>query len=578
MPWTLEIHHIGLIMDGDATLIIARQVPPAPAPAVNVRSLLIDGGKNWTWSLVSNYIGGQLAGGAIDAIVCTHYDPAHMNGLSCLLRQPGICTNTVIYDQGWEQGPVYAPYIDYVRAVNGLNIAGQPIPGVAHNRTRLTWMVQSDPGIPGLVLPPGMGAPAVPPNLAAVNQPPHWLLTANPLLDPLWHDPANPAAGAPGGAPTVRFIAANGYVRNPPGAAPPISGPFLTVGALVPQRQNEKSLAVEVTFGNFRYYAGGDLENLQETRLLPLLNNANNVAGRVLAMKASNHGAAISTSQPFVAQIRPEVAFVSCGSANTQGDPAMQTLNVLDGYPAAGVAHAPAPPPAPNLPVPFYLSGFQTIVPLQPYFGDMARTAGDPAAVPVVIPGHAVLTVSAAQSLAPVNGRLYHNVEVAIRTALTAPGLGGALAAGPAAPIALAAAAAALDHGPGPAAASVITQVAGPFWAPAANAASAAANAAFFPAFPAIGMAQTVTTAAIAAGEAPAVAAAAGAAAGTYFEGGTLLAAFHATRSALVTAGLANNVAVGIVAGMHLQTPVQFEVRYWEQQQPQPGFVTSTFS
>ena len=44
MPWQLEIHHVGLLGNGDATLIIARRVPALAPPAVNIRSVLIDGG------------------------------------------------------------------------------------------------------------------------------------------------------------------------------------------------------------------------------------------------------------------------------------------------------------------------------------------------------------------------------------------------------------------------------------------------------------------------------------------------------------------------------------------------------
>lgn len=45
MAWQLEIHHIDVTGSGDATLIIAREVPPLIGLAPIVRSLLIDGGR-----------------------------------------------------------------------------------------------------------------------------------------------------------------------------------------------------------------------------------------------------------------------------------------------------------------------------------------------------------------------------------------------------------------------------------------------------------------------------------------------------------------------------------------------------
>jgi len=575
VPWKLEIHHIGLLYkDGEATLVIARHQPPGPAPAVGIRSLLIDGGKQSSGPEVESYIAANL-GGPVDAIICTHYAADHMNGLRYLLRRPGICDNTVIYDQGWEGGAgIGLAYQRYLYAINGCNDSGFPILSLANlHRTRATWMVQSDPNNPPLALPAGMGAPAVPAGLAMVNQPPDWLLSANPLLDPLWHDPANPAAGPPPGAPTTRFIAVNGYVRRPPGfPGGPVAGPFLA--GTDPRKV--RSLAIEITFGNFRYYAGGDLENAQEAQLLPLLNPGNNVAGRVLAMKVSNHGARTSTWRPFVDQIRPAAAIVSCGNGNLRGHPNTETLNVLDGYQGLAAQHAQPPPPAPNLPVPFYLTGYEVIDnPPRPYFGDMARTSGDP--LPPLIRGDVVLTVDDTQAGAPVEGQLYWAVATATWTVLTADVLGGALDDATAATIAGVVAGVAFDHGPGPAAGSVINQAGGPA-APQARMDAIAAADTFGRGDDARAMARAVTNAAIGAHASPAIAAAAGAAAGTYYGGGTALAAFYAVKAALRAVGATEPYAADRAGNMPLPvTPERFQVGYYDRRL-QPHWVTNLFA
>ena len=301
-----------------------------------------------------------------------------------------------------------------------------------------------------------------------------------------------------------------------------------------------------MTFGNFRYYAGGDIENNQEDQIRLLLNNGNNAAGRVLAMKASHHGADTATSRGFVNRLRPAAAVISCGTRNQYGHPDPETINVLDGYPALPIPHAATPPP--DMPVANYLTGYQYIAPGAPPLpppppipvsrgGAMSSTSGNPMVAPRT-PGHVVVNVSAAQSLAPVQGQVYLAVRAATQAAREAPGLAGALAAGAAGPMATATAEVALVHGAGPAASSVITQAGGP--AGAAAAALAAANGPI-PVGVAAAMAIAVTTAALGVvpPAAPSVAAAAGAAAATYHGGGTNAAAQAAVLGALGFAGLA---------------------------------------
>ncbi len=565
MAWRLEIHHIDVVSSGDSTLIVAREVPPLAGAAPVIRSVLIDGGRRNRFPIVHAYVGAVLGPGVgLSALICTHYDVDHMGGLTPLLLMPGRYNNTVVYDQGWAGAAgVDVTYLRYIRAINGLNDNG-PVPILAGilARNRMTATVQAD-GVPPLAVPGGLGPPAVPGGgLGAIVDAPDWLLNGmGAPAEILW---TGPGAGGviPPGAPTMRFIAANKYVRTVGGG---VGGPF--AGGIGADPRNEKSLAVEVTFGNFRYYTGGDVETAQENQIQLLLNNANNAAGRVLAMKASHHGANTATSRAFVNQVRPEVAVLSVGTANQYLHPVQETVNVLDGYPPLLVPH-PAPPTLPpDLPVANYLTGYQNpaVMPPQTLGGDMSMTAGDPTVFPE-IPGHIEVEVTALQSATPVEGEVYRAVEAAVLATLTAAALAGALGAGAAGPVAVTVAEEALVHGPGPAADAVINQVGGPVVA--GTAALAAANGPIPGGNPAVTMANLVATAALNNGAAAAHAAAAGAAAGAYYGGGTAAAVQIAVYAGLRRAGLsqaaATPIALGATAALPAPTPTFFGVRFYD--------------
>jgi hypothetical protein len=572
VAWSLEINHVDVIGSGDATLIIAREVPPLIGGAPIIRSVLIDGGRRMHSAALHAYVGARLGVGVpLNAMICTHYDIDHMGGLVGLLLLPVRYNNTFVYDQGWAAGFQELTYVRYLRAINGMNDLG-PVPVLAAvARTRVTARVQAD-GAAAMGIPP-IGAPAV--AAAPINLVPQWLLAPAappaPLApaDPLWN---GAGIAVPPGAPTMRFIAANRYVRT---AAGGIVGP---IGGLGVDPKNEKSLAVELTFGNFRYYVGGDIETAQENSIRLLLNNADDAAGRVLAMKASHHGANTATSRGFVDRLRPSAAFISCGTGNQYAHPAQQTINVLDGYPPFPGPHAPIPPQPPNRPIDHYLTGYQAAGPPPLTFGgDESMTAGDPNAGPP-IRGHIRVTVNAAQAAAPVEGQLYVAVQTAVEAALTAPGVVGAMAVLVAVPIADAAAEEALSFGPGPAAHQVITQAGGP--AAAGMAADLAANGVIPPGAPATMMAQVVTAAALGAGATAADAAGAGAAAGTYYGRGTAVAVQQAVTRAVQVAGLGAGfaAAVGAAAAAGLPAaPSQFRARFYEFFPPHgPGNVVMT--
>ena len=207
MAWQLEINHIDVSSTGDATLIVAREVAPLAVPGVaRIRSVLIDGGRANNAPAVYAYVAMRILPAAtLTAIIVTHYDQDHVNGMTWMLRQPGLCNAVTIYDQGWPAGPLADTYVQYVRAINGRNNNGV-IPGlVVGGRTRATAAVLSDNAALTLTGTATVPGPAVP---VAINRNANWLLTAGglnpPPADVFWGNGAVPV-----GAPTMRSYSSN---------------------------------------------------------------------------------------------------------------------------------------------------------------------------------------------------------------------------------------------------------------------------------------------------------------------------------------------------------------------------------
>lgn len=562
MPWQLEIHHIDVRSTGDATLIIARETAPYIGVQPIVRSALIDGGRGLYSENLHRYIAQQLGNRRLSIIIVTHYQNDHFGGIIRLLKRGGTARydSVRIYDQGWpaQEAATEATYVAYVKAMNGRDASGaQKIDWATYcqGRIRATNQIQADNAAPDLLYGTRIGLPATPGNPDVITDPPQWLLTTGPA-EVLWN---GFIGGVPaGGAPTMRFIAVNKYVRT---AAGGVTGRIDGTGADV---SNEKSLGVEVTFGNFRYYVAGDIETAQENSIMTLLNSNNDVDGRVVAMKTSHHGSSSATSRAFVDRLRPAAAFVSCGTANSihPPHPSQQTVNVLDGFTATALPHGAGIPP--NRPVDYYLTGFQ--VP-NPAFGPplslggtASFTAGDPTVDPRR-PGHIVVTVSQAQSAEDVRGGLWLGVATAAHAAATNPGVLGAM--GDAAITAAAAAAnAALSTGAAAAASAFLTSAGVGGQVAAATAATTAINNNEG----ADAAANRVTTAVMGAGVAQGPAAGAGAAAGVYIGGGDAWAVENAVTGALTAAGLGlvPAQAAGTAAGDNAPAGIGlFTVTYW---------------
>jgi len=410
MAWRLEIHHIGLDRRGDATLILAINDGMGANQAVQRRSMLIDGGMHLEHAFVDNYIQAQMgvvAGAAVpplDVMVVTHYDVDHFRGITSLLRlggaagPPNIYDNVIIFDQGFSAGSTDNSYLVYLQ-----NVA------LRGARTRVTRNVL------------GLAAvPPVPPAPPGGWQASNWLLNDEIMWTNGAGAPVTPAAllGAVAGTnlnpPTVTCVAVNQFVQGAVGRQ--------TGGVLGAERlKNEHSLGFIVQFNHFRYFIAGDLETAEEDAVQNHVNPADDLTNRVIAIHASHHGGNTSTSRAFVDRLKADAAFISCGNANQHVHPSQEVCNVLEGYPWAALAHPAEPPPSPDRPVYYYLTGYQVInIPpnLPQSYGDpnVSIVAGDPQAVPRV-PGHIVLRVSLPQSQNDQRGEFYFGVREATRCA-----------------------------------------------------------------------------------------------------------------------------------------------------------------
>lgn len=475
MPWELEIHHIDLQRSGDSTIVIARDNGNIQ------KTVLIDGGKAGSADIIHNYLTTTIGVAQVDVIIVTHYDEDHFAGIYTLLNKQGtnLYDNAIIYDTG--QPPSrdsyfrrktvtqtkrnldgtstqvtrynvpdtdYTNYIDAIAAKNNIKRATEKV----NSFNIVEYDVNNLATIP------------YPPNAYPNHLVPYWLVGK----ELMWGNGSDGLNGRPAfnsvvppNAPTITCIAANKYVLQNNGNVCYVSdlsifnGPNRMSDDWIARYENgypnsndnAKSLGLLIQFNNFRYYVAGDIEQIQEdghinrnangTPFQPgvraRVNNADNMAGRVLAMKTSHHGANTSSSRIFINQLRPSAAILSVSEPNQRySHPSQRTVNILDGYPEQPILgdinnqlrHPPTPPPSPERPVRYYLTGYQhpRANPPTGFGGDASETAGNPSVNPPAL-GHIKLTVTENQSLRPPEGQIYRGIQAATQHTAQAVGI-----------------------------------------------------------------------------------------------------------------------------------------------------------
>jgi len=88
---------------------------------------------------------------------------------------------------------------------------------------------------------------------------------------------------------------------------------------------NEASTVVRARYGSVRFLFTGDAEQQEEAWLLS--NDSAALGAEVL--KVGHHGSSTSTGAPFLAAVRPRIALVSVGRANTYGHPNREVMERL---------------------------------------------------------------------------------------------------------------------------------------------------------------------------------------------------------------------------------------------------------
>jgi competence protein ComEC len=114
--------------------------------------------------------------------------------------------------------------------------------------------------------------------------------------------------------------------RGVEAAIPRPGGRFMLGGAeavilgplnIVPEDPNNSSIVLKVTYGSTSFLFTGDAERKAELELLEEY-------GRTLSstvLKAGHHGSNTSTAYPFLREVMPSIAVISCGRDNSYGHP-----------------------------------------------------------------------------------------------------------------------------------------------------------------------------------------------------------------------------------------------------------------
>ncbi len=130
---------------------------------------------------------------------------------------------------------------------------------------------------------------------------------------------------------TATILNANGKDTMQADGVTPVSGDHSAEGT--PPSENDYSIALKVTYGQWRYATAGDSDgeyntsangytyNNIEAKIGPLF-------GPVDTMRANHHGSDHSSSQAYVNALTPVTAWISCGN-NSYGHPGNRMLDAL---------------------------------------------------------------------------------------------------------------------------------------------------------------------------------------------------------------------------------------------------------
>jgi competence protein ComEC len=110
-----------------------------------------------------------------------------------------------------------------------------------------------------------------------------------------------------------------GYTFSLGGASVEVLGP------LKPSDEpNNTSIVLKITYGEVSFLFTGDAERAEEADILEA---GYDISATVL--KVGHHGSDTSTSYPFLREIMPQYAVISCGAGNNYGHPHDETLSRL---------------------------------------------------------------------------------------------------------------------------------------------------------------------------------------------------------------------------------------------------------
>lgn len=91
------------------------------------------------------------------------------------------------------------------------------------------------------------------------------------------------------------------------------------------QSVNDYSLVFRISYGQFDMITTGDLENTGESSILKHF-----ALQQAEVLKCAHHGSGGSTSEPWLAAVRPEYVLISCGRNNRYGHPHPDTLQRIE--------------------------------------------------------------------------------------------------------------------------------------------------------------------------------------------------------------------------------------------------------